>query len=185
MRKMITRSHKLRKARLNRLFVNSLGNAVLNVENLDDKPFLIDLRKPYPLRLRVYLYNCTNPPGGRALDEYKIQVIAPNQQRGTRASFDYSDGRMALLAAYTFLSDEIENGVFILWDATKHADFSYSANFQVKAETIIEALCIPVATGTRGNKEIILAARPQHLLSAIEMRMDIMSRDIREASHET
>jgi hypothetical protein len=182
---MSAKSHKLGRTMLNRLFVDSLGDAVLKTEDLDAKPLIIDLLKPYPLRLRVYLYNCTNPPGGRALDEYKIQVIVPDQQRGTRGSFDYSCGRMALLAAYVCLSDEIADGVFVLWDATKHADFSYSANFQVKAETIIEALCIPVSASTRGNNEIVLAARPQHLLSAIEKRMDIMSRDILEASHDT
>ena len=182
---MSVKSHKLGRATLNRLFVDSLGDAVLKTENLDGKPLLVDLQMPYPLRLRVYLYNCTNPPGGRALDEYKMQVIAPDQRRGTRASFDYSDGRMPFLVAYVRLSDEIENGVFVLWDTTKHEDFSYSANFQVKAETIIEALCIPISSSTRGNNEIVLAARPRHLLTAIEMRLDIMSRDILEASHDT
>lgn len=182
---MSRKSHKLGRATLNRLFVESLGDAVIKTEDLDAKPLIIDLQKPYLLKLRVYLYNCTNPPGGRALNEYKIQVIVPDQKRGARASFDYSDGRMPLLAAYVCLSDEIENGVFVLWDTTKHNDFSYSANFQVKAETIIEALCIPISASTRGNNETVLAARRQHLLSAIEMRMDMMSRDILEAFHGT
>lgn len=181
---MSTRAHRLSKARLNKLFVSSLGDAVLKVENLNEKPLLLDLRKPYPLKLRVYLYNCTNPPGGRALDEYKIQLIVPDQQRGSRGNFDYSGSRMALLAAYVCLSDEIENGVFVLWDAMKHKNFSYSANIQVKAETIIEALCIPVATGLRGNNEIVIATRPQHLLKAIEKRMDLMIRDIQGESYE-
>ncbi|PCL91876.1 hypothetical protein [Paenibacillus lautus] len=182
---MSTRTHRLSKTKLNTLFVNSLGDAVLKAENINDKPLLLDLRKPYPLRLRVYLYNCTNPPGGRALDEYKIQVIVPNQGRGTRGNFDYSDGRMALLAAYVSFSDEITNGVFVLWDAMKHVDFSYSANIQVKSETIIEALCIPVSKGIRGNDEVVLAARSQHLLSAIKMRIDLISNDIQEATFET
>lgn len=181
---MSTRLPKLNRERLNSLFVNSLSDAVLKVENLNEKPLLLDLGKPYSLKFRVYLYNCTNPPGGRSLDEYKIQLIVPNQERGSRANFDYSDGRMALLAAYVRLSEEIENGVFVLWDATKHKNFSYSANIQVKSETIIEALCIPVAIGLRGNNEIVLASRPQHLLSAIEKRIDIMIRDIQEESHE-
>lgn len=182
---MSAKSRKLGKLKLNQLFVDSLGDAVFQTGDLNDKPFLLDLRKPYPLKLRVYLYNCTNPPGGRALNEYKMQVIVPNQKRGTRGSFDYSAGRLAVLAAYTRFSENIQDGVFIIWDATKHKDFSYSANFQVKAETIIEALCTPVSIGIRNNNEIVLAARPQHLLSAIEMRIDIMSREIQEASHET
>lgn len=179
-----TKSRKLSKAKLNYLFVSSLGDAVLKAENLNEKPLLLDLIKPFSLRLRVYLYNCTNPPGGRALDEYKIQVIVPDQKRGTRANFDYSDSRMALLAAYVCLSDEVENGVFVLWDATKHKSFAYSANIQVKAETIIEALCKPVATGLRGNNEIVIATRPKHLLLGIERRLNIMVRDIQEDSYE-
>lgn len=172
-------NHKLRIPRLHRIFIDSLGNAVKNVDSIERKPLLLDLQKPYPLKLRAYLYNCTNPPGGRALDEYKIQIIVPNQQRGARGSFDYSDGRLVLLGAYVCLSGEIENGIFVLWDAMKHESFSYSANLQVKAETLIEALYAPVATGLRGNNEIVLAARPRYLLTAIERRIDIMSQNIR------
>lgn len=175
---------KLRKEHLNQLFVDGLGEAVLKISSIADTPLLIDLKEPYPLRLRVYLYNLTNPPGGRALDEYKFQVILPGQQRGTRASLDYSDGRMPLLAAYVYVSADIKDGIFVLWDAMKHADFSYSANVQVKAETIIKALCTTVASSMRGNNEIVLAARPQHLLAAVKMRMDIMMRDLKETYNE-
>jgi len=173
---------RLNKEQLNRLFVDGLGSAVEKVKDINAKPLIIDLKYPYALKLRVYLYNCTNPPGGRALDEYKIQVIVPNQSRGQRGRFDYSDGRLAILAAYARLSDDIDNGVFVFWDADKHTEFSYSANLQVKAETIIEALCIPVATGTRANNEVVLAVRPKYLLSAIETRIDIMSHDIQGGS---
>lgn len=177
---MSTTPQKLRKDRLNQLFVDGLGEAVLQTSNLANTPLLIDLKEPYPLRLRVYLYNLTNPPGGRALDEYKFQVILPGQQRGTRASLDYSDARMPLLAAYVYFSNDIKDGIFVLWDATKHEDFSYSANVQVKAETIIKALCTPVASSVRGNNEIVLAARPQHLMAAVKMRIDIMRQNIKE-----
>ena len=170
---------KLKREQLNRLFVDGLGPAVKKVDDINGKPLLVDLKEPFPLKLRVYLYNCTNPPGGRALDEYKIQVIVPGQKRGTRGRFDYSGGRLAILAAFVGLSEDTDDGVFVLWDADKHPEFSYSANFQVKAETIIEALCIPVAASTRANNEVILAVRPRHLLSAVRMRVDIMNRNIR------
>ena len=169
---------KLNKEQLNRLFIDGLGSAVEKVEDITAKPLLIDIRRPYPIKLRVYLYNCTNPPGGRALDEYKIQLIVPEQARGQRGTLDYSGGRLAILAAFARVSDRLDDGVFVLWDADKHVEFSYSANLQVKAETIIEALCLPVAQGTRSNNEIVLASRPKHLLSAIEMRIDIMTKDI-------
>ena len=115
-----------------------------------------------------------------AADEYKIQVIVPGQERGARSQFDYSDGRLGLLAAYVRMSEAVDSGVFVLWDASKHQEFSYSANVQVKTETIIEALCIPVAEGIRNNNEIILAAQQKHLLAAIKRRVEIMGREVRE-----
>jgi len=171
---------KLRKEQLNRLFVDGLGDSVKKVTDITAYPLLIDLKDPYPLKLRVYLFNCTNPPGGRALDEFKIQVIGPGQKPGMKGHFDYSGGRLAILAAFVQQSEDYNDGIFVLWDADKHPEFSYSANFQVKADTIIDALSLPVACAERHNKEIILAAQPKHLLDAIRMRVDIMNAGILE-----
>jgi hypothetical protein len=95
----------------------------------------VDLQ-PRNLRLRVYLWNCTNPPGGRALDEYKIQVILPGQQRGERGQLDYSDGRLPIIGALVRDGDDVS---FAFWDADKHSDFAYSGNMQVKADVIVES----------------------------------------------
>ncbi len=172
---------KLRKSRLNYLFIASLGDTVLEHSDLNSAPLLVDLKPPYPLKLRVYLYNCTNPPGGRALDEYKIQIILPGQERGRRACLDYSGSRMPILAAYVCFTNEEKDGVFVLWDAYKHDDFSYSANMQVKSDTIIKALCSPLSISKRSNSEVVIAVRPQHLLDAIKCRVSIMKNDIEEA----
>lgn len=172
------RSLKLKKQQLNQLFIEGLGNAVKDHNGFDAAPLLVDLKPPFPLRLRVYLFNCTNPPGGRALDEYKIQIILPGQSRGSRASLDYSDGRMPLLAAYVCFADEVTDGVFVLWDSFKHEDFSYSANMQVKSETIIKALCSPLSISKRNNNEVVIAARPRYLLDAIRHRIVILRKDI-------
>jgi len=160
------------------LFIDALGDAVLKYSDFESAPLLVDLKPPCPHRLRVYLYNCTNPPGGRALDEYKIQIILPGQERGCRASLDYSDSRMPILAAYVCVADEVQDGVFVLWDAFKHDDFAYSANMQVKSETIIKALCSPLSLSKRGNDEIIIAARAPYLLDAIKCRVEIMRKNI-------
>lgn len=177
---MAGKTPKLHKSKLNQIFVDGLGCAVESFVNIGAYPLLLDLRYPYPLRLRVYLFNCTNPPGGRALDEYKIQVILPGQKSRCRASLDYSDGRMPILAAFTTIDGNPENGVFVMWDADKHIDFAYSANVQVKAETIIGALCDPVAESTRNNDEIVLAARPKHLMEALRRRVTIAEDNIRK-----
>lgn len=175
-------SPKLKKERLYQLFVDALGGKVETHSPYNKPPLLVDLRQPYPLRMRVYLYNCTNPPGGRALDEFKIQIILPGQPRGQRGSLDFSDQRMPILAAYAIIGEEIQDGVFILWDPFMHQDFAYSANMQVKAEAIIKALSEPVAVGRRSNGEIILSARPQHLYEAIRYRVDVLADKAKEAT---
>lgn len=173
--KMRKKPPKLRKQELNRLFLDGLGSVVQYHSDDNSAPLLIDLKHPFSLKLRVYLFNCTNPPGGRALDEYKFQVILPGQIRGQRASMDYSGGRTPILAAYV---NEGADGVFVLWDANKHEDFSYSANMQVKSETIIKAFCTPLARSKRQNKEEIIAVRPQYLYEAIKCRIEIMKQEI-------
>lgn len=172
---MVDMPKRLRKNELNRRFLSGLGEKVAYHSGEDSAPLLIDLAAPFSLKLRVYLFNCTNPPGGRALDEYKIQIIFPGQKRGERGVVDYSEGRMPLLAAYV---PEGKEGVFVLWDADKHEDFSYSANMQVKSDVIISALYMDIASITRKNNETILAVRPQHLYTAIKRRLEIRRLDI-------
>jgi len=162
---------RLSKQTLNSIFTGGLAKAVKQYSGIN--PLLVDLVPPFPLRIRAYLYNCTNPPGGRAPDEYKFQIILPGQPRGARGTLDYSDGRMPVLAAYARMTDEVKGGVFVLWDPYKHKEFAYSANMQAKADMIIRALYEPVATSQRSNGEIILAARPEHLAEAIQTRVAI------------
>lgn len=178
---MSRKTPKLRKHKLHQLFLEGLGDAVLEHSDINSVPLLINLKPPFPIALRLYIYNCTNPPGGRALNEYKIQIILPGQERGKRASLDYSGGRMPLLAAYACIADKIDDGVFILWDAYKHKDFSYSANMQVKSDAIIKALSSPIAISKRSNDEIVISSRPQYLLDAIKYRVKVIRNDVKEA----
>jgi hypothetical protein len=171
---------KLKKEELYKLFIDGLGDKIEVYTDFSNPPLLIDLKQPYAQRLRVYLYNCTNPPGGRALDEYKIQIILPGQGRGCRGSLDFSDQRMPILAAYAIVGNDIRDGVFVLWDPFLHTDFAYSANMQVKSEAIMKALGEKVAESRRSNGEIILSARPQHLYEAIRYRVDIMAKNVKE-----
>lgn len=172
---MTNKSKRLTKQMLNRKFLDGLGDRMLWSSEATTVPLLVDLKPPLPLRLRVYLFNCTNPPGGRSPDEYKFQVILPRQQRGERGILDYSDGRMPILAAYV---SEGADGVFVLWDADKHEDFAYSANMQVKAEVIIKAQCSKLALSERNNKEVIVAARSNYLYEAIQCRVAILKKEL-------
>lgn len=103
---------KLSKQELNKKFIEGLGDAVVwSSEDEGAAPLLIDIATPNgaELRLRVYLYNLTNPPGGRAADEYKAQIILPGQKKKEKGNLDYSDGRLPLLAAY---AQDDGDGVF-------------------------------------------------------------------------
>ena len=170
---------KLNKNELNRAFLNGLGDLVTWSSEEDSVPLLVDIASNtgFQLRMRAYLFNLTNPPGGRKADEYKAQIILPGQKKGERAELDYSDERMPILAAY---AQEGIDGVFVLWDAIKHEKIAFSSNIQVKSDAIIEATYRKVVCSRRTNKEIIVTARPQYLYEAIRCRMDIMRKEILE-----
>ena len=171
---MMAKGKRLSKQALNTIFVEGLGDHVVWHSDTSSSPLLVDLQ-PRNLHLRVYLWNCTNPPGGRALDEYKIQVILPGQQRGERGQLDYSDGRLPIIGALVRDGDDVS---FAFWDADKHSDFAYSGNMQVKADVIVESLCTKVSETGRNNNERIVCARPQYLYDAIIRRMDIMHEEL-------
>lgn len=152
-------------------FVNCLKDAVESRSNIAIKPLLVNIKKPYSLKFRVYLFNCGNPPGGRPIDEYKV-VLNVGQSYGTRGNFDISDGRFALVVGYVCTYD-----IFVLWDSSKHKNFAYNKNLQVKANTILNAFVNPTSQQqrrTNNGEEIILAARSEYLLQAIMERVDIM-----------
>ncbi len=119
---------------LHRTFLEALNDAAVSHSAVDVKPLDIDLKSPFPPKLRVYLYNATYPPGGRTMGEHKIQLIVPGQARGARGNSDSSDGRIPLLAGY-----RSDIGIFMLWDAELYVDFAYSRNVQVMPETVYEA----------------------------------------------
>ena len=170
---------KLKKQELNKIFLNGLKEYVIWSSEEDSAPLLIDIGTPSgaEYRFRAYLFNLTNPPGGRAVDEYKAQLILPGQKKREKALLDYSGGRMPILAAY---AQEGIDGVFVLWDADMHGKISFSSNIQVKSDAIIMATYKKIVCSKRTNNEIIVSARPQYLFEAIKERIDIMKRKILE-----
>jgi len=162
---------------MHRRLVAAIGDS--NVRSHTDwaaKPFEMDLAPPMPQRVRVYMYNATRPPGGRPLGEHKVQLIVPGQKRDQRGSFDHSDGRIVLLVGYS-----AEEEVFVLWDAGLYADFAWSRNVQVKAETIIQASAGKLATQERqlrpaSGKSVIerlIATKARGLPEALVRRMEL------------
>jgi hypothetical protein len=151
---------------LHQTFLDALNSSVVSHSDLDTKPLEVDLKNPLPPKLRVYIYNATYPPGGRTMGEHKIQLIVPGQERGARANFDSSGGRIPLLVGY-----RSDLRIFMLWDAELYLDFSYSRNVQVMPETVYEAFARGIGKQKRnlwtGDGEIVITSDPRHLGQAI------------------
>ena len=136
--------------KLHEVFLNALGEDVLSASPTSLKPLEVDLNPHLISKIRLYIYNMTNPPGGRTVGELKIQLIVPGQARGERGSFDESDGRTILLVGY-----HKELDVFGLWDAGLYTDFSYSRNVQMYSETVISAFSGKIAERERLLKSVM------------------------------
>ena len=156
--------------------ITALGKRVLRHGPTSAKPLEIDLGGQLPVRIRVYMFNATRPPGGRPTGEHKVQLIVPGQRRGERGSFDHGDDRVVLLVGYV-----AEEDVYVLWDAGLYANFAWSRNVQVKVETIIEAMAGKLATQFRQLRpaegpaivETLLAAPTERLAEAIDTRIQL------------
>lgn len=162
------KTQKLKKSELHRIFTQSLVGCEYICSDYDAVPLLLDIVSPFKVKLRVYIFNSTNPVGGRASDEYKIQPIVPGQARGECGSFDFSDNRIVLLVGYAQLNDD---GIFILWDPLHHSNFKYSSNIQVKSVAVIEAFSKEVSIAEKKNGELVIASRPEYLWKAIQKRI--------------
>ena len=127
----------------------------------------MELHPPLPKRIRVYIYNATNPPGGRSTPEHKIQLTS--QRRGGRGSLDWSGVDLVLVCGYA-----AEHDVFVFWDAALRIDFAYSTNLQVRTENVETA----AASGARVRQqrrlktglEVVICAPSQSVVEAIEER---------------
>lgn len=153
----------------------TLGDSVVGYSDPSLKPFIIEVKDPSPRKYRIYAFNCNNPPGGRPIDEYKI-VLNVGQDYGRHGNFDYSDSCIAIVIGYV---NELD--VFVLWDASKHKNFSYNKNLQVKSKTIINALAKQLSLQKRktyNGDEIIIAARSEYFACALNKRMEILFKDI-------
>ena len=161
------------KEELNGLIIEDLGDRVVWSSGINSKTLLLDLEMP-KRKLRIYVFNCTCPPGGRALDEYKIQMIIEGQSRGERGHINMNDGRIPLIMGYACPFDDDKDGVYIIWDTHFHMEFAYSANLQCYLDPMLQALSEDVVTCyKKGNREQIVVARRENLTKAIERRIQL------------
>ncbi len=148
----------LTKSELHDRFLAAVGSGAVVSDTTDTAgELVVELYPPLPRRVRVYIYNATNPSGGRSTPEHKIQLILADQGRGQRANFDRSEVDFVLLCGYV-----PEQDVFVFWDASLHRDFAYSKNLQVRSENVAGA----AAAGVTVRQERSLRTDPETVLCA-------------------
>lgn len=146
------------------------SDTVVVSSSLRNKPLLVDLRHPFPARLRIYIYSLVGGAGEARRREYKAVLRVPGQAANGYGSFDHSDGRFTLLTAYS-----LPLNVFVIWDASLHSEFKSGTNVQVRDETVITALgrgyAEQVRRLTKGVSELVIACRPERFDEALIQRI--------------
>jgi hypothetical protein len=149
--------------------IAALGPELLSHGNTEAVPLTLDVRGLVPLA--VYAFTVSDPPGGREVDELKIQLIAPGQKKRERGNFEQPDEE-----SYTvLLGYSPDYDVFVLWDAYKHRNFAWSKNCQIRLAPIKDAQITGIGRRERrlgdGATEHIIVARPDHLAKALGERI--------------
>ena len=171
----------LGREKLHQTVISALDGIITNDPDIQERPLEINLKHPFPSKLRIYLYTVTKAGGSRPSDEFNIQVFIPGTERGESGSFDHSDDRLVVLLGYHQGSD-----VFVFWDAYMHSVFSFSETVQVKWEAIEEAVNEGVSTQTRHLKagdEVVVVGNRASLTKAILKRVRLTTNPLPEGAN--
>ena len=173
--KVGTRRERFTTKELNELFVNDIGSFIIDTGNLSAKPLIVRLASPFLCKFKVYMFNCTCPPGGRSADEYKSQLIIEGQKRNNRGYLDDTDGTIILLIGYATPFENKYDGVYVLWDAEEHRIFAYSANLQTKLDLILQTTYKDIVLQTKKSGEIVVLSNRKNLKDALLKRLRLYS----------
>jgi hypothetical protein len=158
----------LKKEKLNKLFLKALDISGLNGFDYSRFPLKIENKEIRPNKIILYIWQITDPPGGRSIDENKIQIILPGQKRGERADFAHKDDFFTLLVGFR---KDIE--IFCLWDSYLYEKIPFSRNVQVKEKTLFNAINGGIQYQKRKlwvGPELIIATNKTNLKKAINKR---------------
>ena len=151
-------------------FVEALQGAVLWHSDLNEKPLLIDLHRPLPHRLRVYLFSLVAGGKTRRAHEYKAVLRVPGQKVGDYGSFNSSDERIVVVIAY-----DSDLDVFVLWDSSLHPRFKNGGNIQVRDVTVFGAASCGLSHQIRrlsfGATELVIACQSWTLKRGLSERV--------------
>lgn len=116
-------------------------------------PFLVRVTNPErsSFDMRVYIWNCTHGGGGRAADEYRIQVtgVVPTIQAGEQT---------------LLLGWHDAKRVFAAWDIRAHSGQASSSPSAQIRESSLDSAHDQAFSIQRKDNEIVVAFRPQFLV---------------------
>lgn len=165
-------SERISQANLQLMFTHDIGECVKQCLNIGSKPLYLICGTPINCRLKVYIFNCTNPPGGRKHDEFKSQLIIENQKKGERGCLTEGPGEFVLVVGYATPFGASDDGVYIIWETERHREFSFSANLQIKLDPMLETTEKDVVLFKKTNGELVVLAKRKNLVAAIKTRLD-------------
>lgn len=152
------------------LILSSVDKAVA------EKPLTLELALPLPRRLRFYLFGATQHSSERQVGTFRVQLTSglPAPKPG-RYVFDRSEQIRPILIGHA-----AEPRVFIIWDADLHDagdGFPFSKGIQAPPDMVWRAAARGTAEGVRqlrtGASEVVVAARPEHLIEALSRRVQL------------
>ena len=166
-------STRMTQKELHDIFLEDIGTFAGRVEDCGRKPLKMHLDFPFNRDIKAFIWNCTAPPGGRSIDEYKEQLILENQKRGMRGHFDETDGYKSLIIGYaTPFVDKLQ-GLWVLFELDKHREFAYSANIQIYLRQLIEAFKHEIYVYQKHNHETVVVCTRPFLFEGMKKRFDI------------
>lgn len=163
---------RIKQSELQKMFRHDMGKCVIEYLDSGTKPLYLTCGLPISCKLKVYLFNCTNPPGGRKHDEFKSQLVIENQRKPERGKLTEGKGEFVLLVGYADPLGNPEDGVYVIWETEKHREFSFSANLQVKLDPILETAQEKVVLYKKSNGEKVVLAKRRNLVAAVKTRLD-------------
>jgi len=134
------------------------GWTVTPLSSLADHPFRFEMRKgPVRHRVRTYIWNMTHGGGAkRPRDEYRIQITKVPQ-------FEPEPDGLTLILGW---SEGF--GVFAGFDIAHHArPLGASPSIQIGGGALKQAGVDGIAAQAKGNQEVAVAVRPDHLVAYI------------------
>jgi putative restriction endonuclease len=137
-------------------------------------------------RVRIYLWTLTHigQTQHRQPDEFKIELILPDQPRGTQAALDLSGPAFTVLLGYS-----PDYGVFAGWEAHHHAQFGYSTHVHIREDVLVDAhasgwAVAPARRLLRGGYEVRVAFTPSNLITYLLAAREADAQNVSAESRE-